>query len=97
LTLRLVAVDAHIPAWLLNASNALSFLQNEHPKVMTTLSAVLITLGSIPALPAIHAGAGGAILASGAAQALGAIAVGVGQLMVTGEAGGKGGDGKAGH
>lgn len=45
---------------------------------MSTLSAVLITVGSLPAIPAIAGGAGGAILASGAAHAAGAMAVGVG-------------------
>ena len=48
---------------------------------MSTLSAILITAGSIPAIPAISAGAGGALLASGAAQAVGAIAVGVGSWL----------------
>jgi hypothetical protein len=48
---------------------------------MTTISAVLITVGSIPAIPAISAGAGGTILASGAVHAAGAIAVGVGSWL----------------
>ncbi|KIP06761.1 hypothetical protein PHLGIDRAFT_42695, partial [Phlebiopsis gigantea 11061_1 CR5-6] len=69
---------AHAPTWLLNASQALGFLATEHPKAMTAISAVLITIGSIPALPAIATGAGGAFLASGTAQAIGSIAVGVG-------------------
>lgn len=68
----------HAPVWLINACNALDFLQSEHPKVMSSLAAVLITVGSLPAIPAISAGAGGALLASGAAHAVGAIAVGVG-------------------
>lgn len=72
---------AHAPTWLLNASQALSFLTTEHPKAMTAVSAVLITIGSIPALPVITAGAGGAFLASGTAQAIGSIAVGVGSLI----------------
>ncbi|KIK57509.1 hypothetical protein GYMLUDRAFT_75472 [Collybiopsis luxurians FD-317 M1] len=76
-----ITTTAHAPVWLLNACNALDFLSNEHPKVMTTLSAVLITVGSIPSIPAISAGAGGALLASGAAQAVGAIAVGVGSWL----------------
>lgn len=50
---------------------------------MSVLSAILITAGSLPALPAISAGAGGAILASGAAHAIGAIAVGLGQVLST--------------
>ncbi|KAH9001913.1 hypothetical protein EDB86DRAFT_2801287 [Lactarius hatsudake] len=55
--------EAHAPLWLLNATNALEFLTSEHPKVMTTLSAVLITVGSLPALPALSTAAGGTILA----------------------------------
>jgi hypothetical protein len=48
---------------------------------MSTLSAVLITVGTLPSLPGISAGAGGAILASHAVQAAGAIAVGVGHWL----------------
>ena len=48
---------------------------------MSTISAILITAGSIPAIPAVAAGAGGAILASGAAHAVGAIAVGIGSWL----------------
>jgi flagellar biosynthesis component FlhA len=66
---------------LLNACSALDLLTTEHPKVMTTLSAILITVGSIPAIPAIAGGAGGAILASGAVHAVGAVAVGVGSWI----------------
>lgn len=71
----------HAPVWLLNACNALDFLSTEHPKVMSTVSAILITAGTIPSIPAISAGAGGALLASGAIQAVGAIAVGVGSWL----------------
>jgi len=78
-----VTAVTHAPVWLLNACQALEFLNTEHPKVMTTLSAILITVGSIPAIPAISAGAGGAVLASGAAHAVGAIAVGVGSWLKT--------------
>lgn len=69
------------PLWLLNACSALEFFTSEHPKVMSVLSAILITAGSIPTIPAISAGAGGAVLASGAAHAVGAIAVGIGQAL----------------
>lgn len=48
---------------------------------MTTLSAVLITVGSLPAIPALAGGAGGVILASHAVQAAGAIAVGLGNWL----------------
>lgn len=69
------------PLWLLNACSALEYITNEHPKTMSIISAILITAGSIPAIPAISAGAGGAVLASGAAHAIGAIAVGLGQAL----------------
>ena len=48
---------------------------------MTALSAVLITVGSLPAIPAISAGAGGAFLASSTAHALGSIAVSLGTIL----------------
>ncbi|KAH9477188.1 hypothetical protein JR316_0011107 [Psilocybe cubensis] len=73
-----------VPVWLLNACNALEFITSEHPKAMSIISAILITAGSIPTIPAIAAGAGGAVLASGAAHAIGAIAVGVGQALNAG-------------
>jgi len=76
-----VITTTEVPAWLLNACNALDLLTTDHPKVMTTLSAILITVGSIPAIPAIAGGAGGAILASGAVHAIGAVAVGIGSLI----------------
>ncbi|KAJ6569667.1 hypothetical protein B0H19DRAFT_938015 [Mycena capillaripes] len=73
----------HAPAWLLNAATALDFLQSEHPRVMSTLSAVLIVAGTIPTLPFVTAGAGGALLASSTAHAVGAIAVGIGSWIKT--------------
>lgn len=73
-----VTTVSNVPTWLLNACQALNFLTAEHPKAMTTLSAVLITAGTLPAIPAIS---GGTVLASGVAQAVGAIAVGVGNLL----------------
>jgi hypothetical protein len=73
--------EAHAPLWMLNACNALDFLTTEHPKVMSTLSAVLITVGSLPVIPGLPAAAGGTILASHAVQAAGAIAVGVGNWL----------------
>lgn len=76
-----VTTITHAPVWLLNSCNAMEFLSTEHPKVMSTLSAILITAGTIPSIPAISAGAGGALLASGAAQAVGAIALGVGSWL----------------
>ncbi|TFY68098.1 hypothetical protein EVJ58_g1189 [Rhodofomes roseus] len=71
----------HAPVWLVNACQALESLTTEHPKAMSALSAVLITVGSLPALPAISAGVGGAFLASSTAHALGSLAVGLGTLL----------------
>ncbi|KAI0705972.1 hypothetical protein C8T65DRAFT_708875 [Cerioporus squamosus] len=76
-----VTTVSQVPTWLINACQSLEFLTNEHPKVMTALSAVLITVGSLPALPAISAGAGGAFLASSTAHAIGSLAVGLGTIL----------------
>jgi hypothetical protein len=76
-----VTTITQAPLWLLNACTALEYITSEHPKAMSVISAILITAGSIPALPAISAGAGGAVLASGAAHAIGAIAIGLGQAL----------------
>ncbi|GLB44553.1 hypothetical protein LshimejAT787_1701800 [Lyophyllum shimeji] len=76
-----VTTITQAPVWLLNACNALEYITSEHPKAMSIISAILITAGSIPAIPAISAGAGGAVLASGAAHAIGAIAIGLGQAI----------------
>ncbi|EPQ55657.1 hypothetical protein GLOTRDRAFT_40740 [Gloeophyllum trabeum ATCC 11539] len=76
-----VTTIAHAPAWLLQASNAIEMLTKEHPKTMSALSAILITAGSIPALPAVAASPMGPILACHAAQAIGSIAVGLGTLL----------------
>ncbi|KAG5338274.1 hypothetical protein C0989_007744 [Termitomyces sp. Mn162] len=78
---RSTTTTTEAPLWLLNACNALEYITSEHPKAMSIISAILITAGSIPAIPAISAGAGGAVLASGAAHAIGAIAVGLGQAL----------------
>ncbi|KAI0027608.1 hypothetical protein K488DRAFT_60992 [Vararia minispora EC-137] len=72
---------ASAPLWLLNACGALDFLNSEHPKAMSTIAAVLITVGSLPALPGLSAVAGGTVLTSHAIQAAGAIAVGVGNWL----------------
>ncbi|KIK56140.1 hypothetical protein GYMLUDRAFT_174809, partial [Collybiopsis luxurians FD-317 M1] len=68
----------HAPVWLLNTSTALKFLWDEHPKAISTLSSILITAGSIPAIPAISARAGSA---RRTAQAVGDIAVGAGNWL----------------
>ncbi|KAF8153959.1 hypothetical protein B0H34DRAFT_662163 [Crassisporium funariophilum] len=80
---KMVTTVTQAPVWLLNACTALDYITSEHPKAMSIISAILITAGSIPAIPAIAAGAGGAVLASGAAHAVGAIAVGLGQALST--------------
>ncbi|KAJ6519333.1 hypothetical protein C8R45DRAFT_809017 [Mycena sanguinolenta] len=76
-----IGTTVRAPAWLLNAATALEFLQSEHPRVMTSLSAILIVAGTIPSLPAVSAGAAGAVLASSTAHAVGAIAVGLGSWI----------------
>ncbi|KAI0945914.1 hypothetical protein AcV7_010028 [Taiwanofungus camphoratus] len=76
-----VTTVTQVPLWLINACQSLDFITSEHPKVMSALSAVLITVGSLPALPAISAGAGGAFLASNTAHAIGSIAVGLGTWL----------------
>ena len=68
---------------MVDACQALDFLTSDHPKVMSTVSAILITIGALPAHPAIAAGAGGALLASHTVQAIGAVAMGVGQALKT--------------
>ncbi|KAK0185383.1 hypothetical protein F5146DRAFT_1165045 [Armillaria mellea] len=57
-----VTAVANAPIWLLNGTHALDFLTSasEHPKVMSTISPILITAGSLPAIPAVAVGAGGA-------------------------------------
>ncbi|KIP06780.1 hypothetical protein PHLGIDRAFT_118719 [Phlebiopsis gigantea 11061_1 CR5-6] len=78
------AVDGsgvEVPVWLLLACEALKDLNVEYPTTMGVVSAILITVGSIPALPAVSTGAAGAFLASGTAHAIGSIAVGLGGLL----------------
>lgn len=78
---------AQAPKWMVDACSALDFLGNEHPKIISFVSAILITAGSIPAIPAVAAGAGGAFLASGTAHAIGAVAVGLGNWISATQAG----------
>lgn len=61
------------PVWLLNAFAALEYITSEHPKTMSIISAILITAGSIPAMPAVSAGV--------AIQAFGALAIGLGKAL----------------
>ncbi|KZT25074.1 hypothetical protein NEOLEDRAFT_1156536 [Neolentinus lepideus HHB14362 ss-1] len=76
-----VTTIAHAPVWLIQASSAIEMLTKEHPHTMSALAAILITAGSIPALPAVAASPMAPILASHAAQAIGSIAVGLGTLL----------------
>lgn len=51
---------------------------DNYPKTMTVVSAVLVTVGSIPHLSAVSAGAAGAVLASDAAKFVGSLAIDLG-------------------
>ncbi|EED79018.1 predicted protein [Postia placenta Mad-698-R] len=66
-------VIAQVPIWLLNASEALFAVINEPLTVTSVLAAVLITVGSIPAIPAVSAGP--------TVQVAGYLAVAVGTRM----------------
>ncbi|KAJ3486058.1 hypothetical protein NLI96_g4513 [Meripilus lineatus] len=71
----------HAPVWLLNVTHtldALTHLRTTYPKTMTVVSAVLVTVGSIPHLSAVSAGAAGAVLASDAAKFVGSLAIDLG-------------------
>ncbi|THH28144.1 hypothetical protein EUX98_g6042 [Antrodiella citrinella] len=71
----------HVPVWLLNASHSLDVLVSENPRTMCALSAILVALGSVPSVPAVAAGGAGAFLASGTAQTIGSVVVGVGSWL----------------
>ncbi|KAH8102682.1 hypothetical protein BXZ70DRAFT_890392 [Cristinia sonorae] len=71
----------HVPIWLLNASHSLDVLIAEHPKTMCALSAILVALGSVPSVPEVASGGAGTFLASGTAQAIGGVVVGVGNWL----------------
>jgi len=64
---------AQVPMWLLAASEAVIALTPDTTSTMSILAAVLITVGSIPALPSVAAGS--------TATALGTVAVGLGTLL----------------
>lgn len=85
---------ANAPVWLVNASAALEFLTAEYPKACSTLSAILLAAGTIPAIaasggaampllaPAVHAltvaGGGGVVAALGSHTAFAMGAVATG-------------------
>ncbi|KAH9837637.1 uncharacterized protein C8Q71DRAFT_753672 [Rhodofomes roseus] len=66
-------LTAQVPVWLLAASEAIFALTPDTTSTMSILAAVLITVGSIPALPSVAAGT--------TATALGAVAVGLGTML----------------
>jgi hypothetical protein len=65
----------------LGPCNALGYLIVKHPKVMSNISTVLITVGSIALLPGVTAMAAGTIFAHPAMTVAGAIAVAVGKWL----------------
>lgn len=69
------------PMWLLQVCHVLDNASPDSQGVMTILSAILITVGTIPAIPAVQAGAAGVFLASGAAQTIGSILTGFGAWL----------------
>lgn len=75
------------PEWLVILLESLKGLSSEYPVLMSAASAILISMGSIPSLPVVTAGAAGAFLASGTAQTLGPLAVGLGTLISAQQAG----------
>jgi len=64
-------------AWFLDV---LDFLNAER-RIMVTLSAIFIIIGSLPAIPAIASGVGGTFFTLRVAQSAGAIAVSLGNWL----------------
>ena len=67
------------PLWRVKARKVLEYLTTKHPKVVSTLSTVLVAVGNIASHPGVSACVGGPILA--AMQSVGAIAVAVGKWL----------------
>jgi len=65
----------------LGPCNALGYLIAKHPKTMSNVSTVLITVGSIALLPGLTTMAAGTIFAHPAVTVAGAIAVAVGKWL----------------
>jgi hypothetical protein len=63
--------------------NALGDVVTKHPKVLSTVSIVLITVGSIVLFPGVTACAAGTVLAHPAVTVAGGISVVVGKLLRT--------------
>jgi hypothetical protein len=64
-------------------ADALDNLITKHPKVMSTVSTILITMGSIVLFPGFTACASGTILAHPAVSVAGAVAVAIGKWFRT--------------
>ena len=67
--------------WLLNPRKALHCLITKHPKVMSSISTVLIIVGGIVLLPGFSACVNGTILAHPAVKIAGGAAVAVGKWL----------------
>ncbi|KAH9964810.1 hypothetical protein BJV74DRAFT_786271 [Russula compacta] len=74
-----MAADAR--RWLLNQCKALHCRITKHPKVMSSISTVLIIMGSIVLLPGISACVNGTILAHPAVKVAAGVAVAVGKWL----------------
>jgi hypothetical protein len=67
------------PLWRVKARKVLEYFTTKHPKVLSTLSTVLVAMGNIASHPGVSACVGGPILA--AVQSVGAIAVAIGEWL----------------
>jgi hypothetical protein len=66
-----------------NMHKVLNYFFTKHPKLVSAVSTVLITVGSIALHPGVAACVGGPTLAQHAVQAVGAVAVAVGKWLRT--------------
>jgi len=67
------------PLWRVKARKVLGYLTARHPKMVSSLSTVLVAVGNIASHPGVSACVGGPILA--AVQSVGALAVTVGEWL----------------
>jgi len=77
------ATAADAPFWQVNMHNVLNYFITKHPKVVSAISTVLITVGSIALHPGVAACVGGPTFTQHAVQAVGAVAVAVGKWLRT--------------
>jgi len=70
-----------LPDWLLGFKDAFDHVFQANPNTTAAVSALLMALGTIPALPLAGTAAGGTILTSGAVQAAGTVAMAVGTWL----------------